>query len=374
MSQPPPFPSLTGELAFDDDKRIAFANETLAKWLGYTPSELIGERIDLLLDGGTRFYFQSQVIPSLKLHGRLEELYLPLRKKDSEALPFLFNMQRSETGERPLNYASLVRMHARAKLEHELLIAKKQAEAADEARSKFLAMMSHELKTPLHAINLSTHLMLEEAVGSLTGDQKELMETAKEASTNLARLIEDILDYAKLQHGNVSVEPTAIYVEEALKRAERLVMPRIKEASIQYQRAPIPSNLTLHADPDRLQQIFLNLLNNAAKFTPEHGRISVGVRASEAQVFIDISDNGCGIANPDLQRIFEPFVQLQSVDREASHVRGSLGLGLAICRQLARAMNGDLTVKSELGKGSCFTIRLPLEETPSIEESLPKAQ
>lgn len=349
---------LVGFLEFDDDSHIHEANATLSGWLDYGDMELEGQRFDQLLDGGGRFYYQSQILPVLKLSGHLEEIYLTLLSKKGEPVPVLVNLQRCDQTDRPHFEAAILRIKDRARLENELLIAKKKAEAAIEARSRFLAMMSHELRTPLQTILFSSKLILEESVGPLTEDQKELLEAVSEGSTDLARLIDDVLNFAKLQNGNVPVEPVEIAAEAVLKRAETLVKPAMKEAGLSYERMPVPEDLVLRADPDRLQQILLNLLNNAVKFTPTGGVIATAAEAVGKQIYLKVQDSGIGIPEEDYERIFDPFVQLEP-GRSRSEKKGGVGLGLAICRQLARAMSGDLTVNSEPSQGATFTVILP---------------
>ncbi|HET6761087.1 MAG TPA: ATP-binding protein, partial [Gemmatimonadaceae bacterium] len=145
-------------------------------------------------------------------------------------------------------------------------------------------------------------------------------------------------------------------VEAALDVAEELVGPQIEARKISYAYLGGDKSVKVYADRDRCQQIVLNLLSNALKFTPDGGRIAVGWRVVGEQVLIDVADTGIGVATDQLQRIFDPFVQVQSGNTRTSE---GIGLGLAISRDMARQMGGEVSVKSELGKGSTFTLSLP---------------
>ena len=145
-------------------------------------------------------------------------------------------------------------------------------------------------------------------------------------------------------------------LEDVLVLTEELVAERFREAGIVYMRASMPAGLIVSADPDRLQQILINLLVNASKFTPSAGRVTVSAARAGDRVAIKVSDTGRGIPRERLDDIFTPFKQ---VDPQADKKKGGVGLGLAIGRELARSMDGDLTVTSEVGRGSEFTVVLP---------------
>jgi signal transduction histidine kinase len=350
--------NLVGRIALNDDGIITRVNVTLSDWLGYEAAALIGQRIDLLLHGGALFYLQSQILPILKLQGHVNELYLSLRDQRGETVPFLINAARFTEAIVPSNDFALMRMQQRARLEDELLRAKKLAEQANDAKAKFLAMMSHELRTPLQTISLSNDQLLAEDYGSLNHEQKDLLRASESATTSLAELIDDILNYAQMQEGRVQFSLSDVLVDDAFNRAERLIEHRLRQAAMTYQRKSAPGSLKVRCDPRRLQQILLNLLNNALKFTPSGGSITLEARPSGGVAAIEVSDTGPGIPRDQLQRIFEPFVQLPT--SIGSSQKAGIGLGLAISRDLAHAMGGHLQVRSEVGVGSTFTLSLPL--------------
>jgi signal transduction histidine kinase len=303
----------------------------------------------------------------LKLHGEAEEVYLTLRGHAGDDIPVLANGVRHERNGEMVNECVFVRMLQRSQYEDELLRAKRAAEAASDAKAKFLSMMSHELRTPLQAISIYCDLLLRKASGPITPKQENNLRAVQSASGDLVRLLDDILEFARVERRAGAMNLEIVPVEAALARAEALVYPKLAEAQLHYSRLGCDANLYLRADGDRLQQVLLNLLTNAMKFTPRGGRITVECSADERFTRIAVRDTGCGIPKEHLHRIFDAFVQLDR-DRIEPRQRG-VGLGLAISRELVQAMGGDLTVTSELGAGSVFTISLPTA-TAGIENAM----
>jgi PAS domain S-box-containing protein len=347
-----------GLLLFDDDGIILQANRTLEKLLEHPVGALNGRRIDEIMAPGGRIYYQTHVFPLLKLQGDLQEIYLKLRTANGSVVPVLANITRSKCeGGRFENQCVAMRMMERDRYEDEILRAKRAAESANDAKAKFVSLMSHELRTPLQSILGYADLLARGDDGSLTAEQREDIDAIKSAGSSLAKLLDDILNFAQLGPTGANLKLSRVSVLEAVHRAETLVRLRIQGSGLSYECGDIAEELAVRADDYRLQQILLNLLVNALKFTRPGGRISVACRGQGHSVAIDISDTGAGIANADLAKIFEPFVQLDRT-LQAGDSRG-VGLGLAISRDLARAMGGDVTVVSELGKGSTFTITLP---------------
>lgn len=348
--------SLAGCFILAADCRILEINATALRWLAFAEEELVGRPFHTVLGSGGQFFLQSQILPMLKLKGSLEEVYLRMRHKSGETTAVLANVALREMGEPRIEFTFL-RMSQRGHLEDELLRAKKLAEQASDAKTKFLGMMSHELRTPLQLIGLNNQMLLGGEGGFLSREQREMLEASQSATESVAVLIDDILDFARMHGGpaNLTLEP--VRVSRALDRAEISVRHRLDEAGLICVRPPGGENLSVLADKNRLQQILLNLLNNALKFTPRNGAVTMASHRAEDFVVIEIIDTGCGIPPEQLQRVFEPFVQLttsiQSTDKPG------LGLGLAICRDLAQAMGGKMGVKSEVGVGSTFSVSLP---------------
>jgi signal transduction histidine kinase len=231
---------------------------------------------------------------------------------------------------------------------------------ANAAKQQFLAAMSHELRTPLNAVLGYTDLLALGVRGDVNEAQRTDIERIRSASQYLLTLINDILNFSRVEAGQLDLHLATIGVERVLHSARELILPHVDRQRLHLELVPLDPAIAVVADPERLQQIVLNILVNAVKFTPAGGGIRLSAEASDDRVWIHIEDTGRGIAPDQLQRIFEPFVQ---ADRAASlGSQKGLGLGLAISRELARRMSGDVTVVSEPGRGSRFTVILPRAE------------
>ncbi|MFL5575879.1 MAG: sensor histidine kinase [Gemmatimonadaceae bacterium] len=234
--------------------------------------------------------------------------------------------------------------------------ARAAAEAANRAKAEFLAVMSHELRTPLNAIGGYAELIGMGIRGPITEEQRADLERIQKSQRHLLGLINGVLNYARLETGNVRFDVTEVLMEEALATCEALVAPQARARQLRLAVAPCPSELAVRGDQEKLQQILLNLLTNAIKFTEPGGRIVVECEPAEEHVALRVSDTGRGIPAEKLASIFEPFVQ---VDARLTREQEGVGLGLAISRDLARGMGGELRAESVEGVGSTFTLTLP---------------
>ena len=348
-----------GFVAFADDGTMVEVNQTLTELLGYTRLELLGWHVDKILPPGGRIFYHTYLFPMLKVHELVEEIYIALRTRDGRDIPMLLNGARRERDGRMVSDCVCLRMIQRHEYEDQLLQARRLAEESSAAKAKFLSMMSHDLRTPLTAIYGNAQLLACGDHGPLTPDQQEAAEAIRDACRMQMDLISDILEFARLESGRVDVKPGPVRASEVIARAASLMRVQVKDAGLRLNITPCQEGGTVMADPHLLQQILLNLLTNAIKFTPGGGEISVSCEARDDRFLLHVRDTGIGIADEDLERIFSPFVQVQSGPSAATAAARGVGLGLAISRDLARAMQGDVTASSAQ-TGSVFTIDLPL--------------
>ncbi|MEJ7812010.1 MAG: ATP-binding protein [Gemmatimonadaceae bacterium] len=242
------------------------------------------------------------------------------------------------------------------------------AEAANQSKSEFLATMSHELRTPLNAILGYTELLELNLAGPLTDRQRAYLERTRASGKHLLGLIDEVLDLAKVEAGQLVVARVEARVERALEAALSLVRPQAAARGLGLATPCEVAGVSYVGDEARVRQILVNLLSNAVKFTPPGGHITIRCGAvpqggagthlhgDGPWVFVRVEDTGIGIPHDQLEAIFEPFVQ---VETGRTRTQGGTGLGLAIGRRLARLMGGDLTAESALGRGSAFTLWLP---------------
>jgi PAS domain S-box-containing protein len=235
--------------------------------------------------------------------------------------------------------------------------ARLEAETANQAKGSFLTMMSHELRTPLNAVAGYSDLLLMGVRGPIADGQREDLERIKRSGQYLLGLINDVLNFAKLDAGQVEFRLEDVEVDPLLTSLDDLILPQMENKGLVYRHDGCPPGIVIRADPEKVRQILLNLLANAVKFTEHGGEIALVCTLGEGVVRLAVRDSGRGIPEDQLNRIFEPFVQ---VDRHLTHAsQQGVGLGLAISRDLAIGMGGSLSAESEVGRGSVFTLTLP---------------
>jgi PAS domain S-box-containing protein len=236
----------------------------------------------------------------------------------------------------------------------------REAQEANAAKSQFLAVMSHELRTPLNAIGGYTELLELGIHGAITAEQRAALERIQHSQRHLLGLINNVLNFARIEAGQVEYRIEPLAVDRMIAGAVDLVEPqaRAKKQALEVDLCRRP--VTVLADAEKLQQVLLNLLSNAVKYTSEGGRIRVACEPDGETASISVSDTGIGIPADRLSAVFEPFVQVNTGPTRSAD---GTGLGLAISRDLARAMGGDLQVESVLGRGSTFTLTLPTAKT-----------
>jgi signal transduction histidine kinase len=235
-----------------------------------------------------------------------------------------------------------------------------EAQRANRAKSEFLANMSHEIRTPINAILGYTDLLDLGVSGTINDEQRAQLERIRVSGNHLIGLVDDLLDFARLDVASMAVDCRAFPAEQSMRTALTVVTPQAQAKGVAIDVKCEPG-ARYHGDPQRVEQILVNLLGNAIKFTGRGGRVELScesvTRSGAARVAFTISDTGIGIPPDRIEAIFEPFVQASS---GYTRPHGGTGLGLSISRRLAELMGGQITVESEVGVGSRFTLILPV--------------
>jgi signal transduction histidine kinase len=244
-----------------------------------------------------------------------------------------------------------------AKLFREIQDKSHQLEVANQHKSAFLANMSHELRTPLNAVIGFSEMLNARYFGDLTEKQAEYVGDIHASGKHLLSLINDILDLSKIEAGRMELEASEFDLRAALDNALTLVRERAQRGGIAVRLETDPALGALHGDERKVKQVVLNLLSNAVKFTPRGGVVDVVARKANGSAEIAVRDTGVGIAPADQEAIFEAFRQ---VGTDVTRKREGTGLGLALSRRFVELHGGTIRVESEPGKGSTFTVTLPL--------------
>jgi len=239
--------------------------------------------------------------------------------------------------------------------EEELRDALQRAEAASLAKSEFLASMSHELRTPLAAIVGYMELLDGEMVGPMTPVQKNYIGRVKLAARHLITIIEEILTFSRIEAGKEEVRMEPVDPAVLARDVGELFEPQSLQKGLTLTVALPDERVVISTDPTRLRQILINLVGNAMKFT-DAGHVALELSATDERMHFCVRDTGPGMTAQDLERIFDPFTQL---DQSHKRPKGGTGLGLPVSRRLAHLLGGDLTVASEPGRGTTFTLWLP---------------
>ena len=342
-------------VTLDVNHNIVACNPAFEQLYGYTEAEVLGDNLDRLI---TTEQTRSEAVGYTQqaLGNRPVKAMSQRRRKDGSLVDVeVLAVPVTVDGERVGILA----------LYHDisgLLEARHQAEAANSAKSQFLAAMSHELRTPLNAIIGYSEMLQEEATDAgQTGFVPDL-EKIHAAGKHLLTLINDVLDLSKIEAGRMELHPETFEVQGMLEAVVTTVQPLIAKNENRLELRTPEGLGTLHADLTRIRQVLLNLLSNASKFT-ERGTITLAARRDGAWLEFRVTDTGIGMTPEQQARLFEAFTQAEAAPASKY---GGTGLGLAISRRFCRMMGGDVTVASERGQGATFTVRLPATTAPRV--------
>lgn len=347
-------------LRMDAEGRITFLNEFAQRFFGFTEREILGR------------YVVGTIVPETDRNGRDLHQMIQDLARHPERYARNENENMRANGERAwIAWTNKPIFDVAGRLteclcignditdlksvEEELVHAKDAAEAADRIKSAFLATMSHELRTPLNSIIGFTGILLQGLAGPLNEEQNKQLGMVQRSSRHLLELINDVLDISKIEAGQLELAWKPFDLRESVAKTVQLVSPLAEKKGLGM-RLDISEEVgEIESDQRRLEQIMLNLLNNAVKFTDE-GHIEVSCRVSDDQVLLSVSDTGIGMLPEDAETIFRPFHQ---IDTGLARKHEGTGLGLSICKRLLEMMGGRIQVESERGAGSTFTVSLP---------------
>ena len=340
------------------DGALDFVSDRVGEYFGKTVAEVIG-------DGWLAVLHPDDVKGTIDRWRASLETGAPyeveFRLWSAEHQAFRWHLgratpQRDEGGAIIRWFGTNTEIEDRKQTEADLRRLTAEATEADRAKASFLAAMSHELRTPLNAIGGYAQLIEMGVRGPVSDEQRIDLLKIQRSKDHLDALVSDVLNFAKQGSGKVEYTIEPVDVHSTLQGVLEMVAPQLSAKELRVAPFTTPRGLTAMADGDKMRQILINLLGNALKFTPPAGTLSLSINATKTEVAISVIDTGIGIPEDQVDKIFEPFVQAGSaLDKKDQGV----GLGLAISRQLARAMRGDLRVVSTVGKGSTFTLTLP---------------
>ncbi|MBX4189191.1 PAS domain-containing sensor histidine kinase [Candidatus Parcubacteria bacterium] len=356
----------------DTDGTIYDWNLKAEEMFGYSRREVMGTSIDRLLPEELRESHRVKV-KEFNESGRLEHpmhsssVFMVAVRANGERFPIEAEVSRSRLDGDDIFTVfveditkQLATEEKYQQLLHSERQAREEAERANRAKVEFMARASHELRTPLNAIGGFAELLLGGVYGPLdnTG-QVQILQRIQRATKELGALVEDILDFSKIEVGKARYHYKSFSAQHVVDLAAHHIGKL--NPGVEFARAEIPSTVDIYADEERVGQILRNLLSNAVKFTLE-GCITVSCSSEDDWVYLKVADTGIGMSRNVLTRLFEPFYQAE-ID-----FRGH-GLGLAVSLELAQAMGGNLTVESQVGKGSTFTLKLPRKAPPDSDVS-----
>ncbi|WCM21981.1 ATP-binding protein [Paraburkholderia bryophila] len=355
------------------DGTIARANATFCRWTGYDVEELVGKRRlqDLLTVGG-RIFHQTHWAPLLAMQRSVAELKLDLVHCDGQIVPALVNASRRSFGDTEYDELAVLVVAERHRYERELLIARREAESALEARlqaqlaleeanrrkDEFLAVLAHELRNPLAPMrNVLELIRRKEFVDPQLVWARAVFERQL---LHMTHLVDDLLEVSRITQGKLALRKQPIELGGAMQTICESMRPIVQEAGheliVSFPKQPV----WLDADPTRFAQMIQNLLNNAVKYTPVAGKIWLTGTREDGEAVVSVRDNGIGIEQKQLSAVFEMFAQIDSAHQFS---QGGLGIGLSLVRALAELHGGSVVAESAgRGRGSEFLIRLPVSE------------
>jgi PAS domain S-box-containing protein len=346
----------------DTNGNVVSWNEGAQRFKGWTADEIIGRHF-------STFYTPEDLAddkPGMELRvaaaeGRFEDEGWRVRKDGTLFWANVVITAMRDASGTLVGFAKVTRDLTERRRAEERAIADArrvaEIEAANRTKSEFLTALSHELRTPLNAIAGYTELLQLGVRGPINQQQYQDLERIRQSQKHLLLIVNDLLNFARIDGGRLEYRFERVQLAEVLRGIEAMTLPQASAKQIDFRIEPCAEDAIAWADAAKVQQILLNLVSNAVKFTPDRGSVRVTCATRGDRLDVSVSDSGPGVPPEHQQLIFEPFVQL---GRTLTSAHEGIGLGLAISRELARGMAGELAVHSEPGDGATFTLSLPV--------------
>ena len=344
----------------DQTGRIATVNAQTEKLFGYSREELIGNAVEMLIPQRFRARHTTHRSgyshdPHVRPMGQNLELF-GLRKDGTE-FPVEISLGPVPTPEGVLIVSAIRDISDRVHIQRELEQKNIELSSASRAKDRFLASMSHELRTPLNAVIGFTGTLLMKLPGPLNEEQERQLQIIQTSARHLLSLINDILDLAKIESGKTTLDIESVDLAAIVDEVIAAVRASAETKALKLTSTVAGGPLVVRSDRRAIRQILTNLVDNAIKYT-DRGDITVDLVRSEGAVALRVTDTGIGIAPADMHLLFLPFQQLESLSTRRAD---GAGLGLHLCQRLATLLRGTVGVESQVGRGSTFTLTLPLQ-------------
>jgi PAS domain S-box-containing protein len=375
-------------LLTDGSGLILRANATACSWLGHDEAELAGRRrMTELQPVGARLFFHTHCLPILQVQGSVAEIQVDVCNREGERLPVLVNIVRRRDGDAVFDQWALFKVSDRRAYERELLAARKTAEAALEARraadlqlqalnaqlsmadrrkDEFLATLSHELRNPLAPMRSALDML---KLKSENSPDTPLLLAVDRQLHHLTRLVDDLMEISRITQGRMQLRRAPVELGAVVRGAVQDMMPTMEAAHHTLRLTAAAGPTVVDGDATRLSQVVLNLLANAAKYTPDGGLVELTLACEAGQAAITVRDSGIGIPLEALGTVFDMFSQLEPALERS---RGGLGIGLALVRSIVELHGGSIRADSAgPGHGSTFTVLLPLASDQAGPDQAP---
>ncbi|WP_370574988.1 PAS domain-containing sensor histidine kinase [Methanomethylovorans sp.] len=344
--------SMDGIVVLDQNGKVYEANQKFADMLGYSPTEIL----TLHMWDWDTYYTREHMLKIIRRadsRGAISETWQ--RRKDGSLVNVEITGNAATFGGNKFIFCVCRDITKRKRAEEILLHAKLIAEAANRSKGEFLATMSHELRTPLNSIIGFSDILLSGMTGDLDEKQTKYLQHISNSGQHLLKLINDILDLSKVEADKMEINFEYFSISDAIEEVKMLVGPLALRKGIEFDVKINPELDSIKADKTKFNQILYNLASNAIKFTPDKGHISITAKRIDHMVEVSVTDSGIGIAMKDLNKLFQPFKQLNPY---MTRQYGGTGLGLVLVKKYVEMHGGKIWVESEIGKGCTFTFTI----------------